>query len=112
MKMDELEQIRQRRMQQFQQQMMQRQEMQQEMQIQQALNEIDKIIQKLLTEKARERLTNLNLINPELVQRLKIYLAQMHVAGKLKQVDDKQLKDILIKLQGQKREFSIKRIEK
>lgn len=110
--MDELEQIRQRRMQELQQQMMQQPEIQQQAQIQEALKEIDKIIQKLLTEKAQERLTNLNLVKPELVQRLKIYLAQMYAAGKLKQMDDAQLKGILLKLQGQKREFKIKRIEK
>jgi len=110
--MDELEQIRQRKMQQLQQQMSQQQDMQEQAQMQQALKEIDKIIQKLLTEKAQERLANLKLIKPELVQRLKIYLAQMYAAGKLKQMDDKQLKGILIKLQGQKREFNIKRIEK
>ncbi|MBN2518462.1 MAG: hypothetical protein JXB14_06440 [Candidatus Altiarchaeota archaeon] len=110
--MDELEQIRQRRMQQLQQQMMQQQSMQQQMQLQQALKEIDSIIQKLLTEKAQERLSNLNLIKPELVQKLKIYLAQLYASGQVKQMDDAQLKNILMKLQGQNREFSIKRIEK
>lgn len=108
--MDEPEAIRQKKLMQLQQQYVAQQEMQKQAQVQQVLKEIDRIIQRLLTEKAQERLANLGLIEPELVQKLKIYLAQLYAAGQVKQIDDEHLKQILIKLRGQKKDFNIKRV--
>jgi programmed cell death protein 5 len=108
--MDELEAIKQRKLMQLQQQYAARQEMQNQLQVQQVLKEIDKIIQKLLTEEAQGRLANLKLIKPELVQKLKIYLAQLYAAGQVTQIDDEHLRQILLKLQGQKKDFTIKRV--
>jgi len=108
--MDGLEAIRARKLQQLQQQQMQR-EMQQNQQIQQALKQIDTIVRQSLTPKAQDRLANLKLVDPELVQKLKIYLAQMYAAGQVKdQMTDEQLKSILLKLKSSKRESTIKRL--
>jgi len=109
--MDELEAIRARKLQQLQQQAAQ-QEMQKEQQIQQALRQIDALVSKFLTPQALDRLSNLSLVDPELVQKLKIYLAQLYASGQLKTMDDDQLKQILIKLKSTQREFTIKRLEK
>jgi len=107
--MDELEQIRQRKLMELQQQSQNQQAAEQQAQMQQALAQIDMIIKKLLTPDAQNRLANLTLVKPEMVQKLKIYLAQLYASGQVKRIDDNQLKQILVKLQGQKRETIIKR---
>jgi len=108
--MDELEALRARKLQQLQQQQAQ-QEMQKEQQVQGALRQIDAIVRQFLAPEAQDRLANLRLVDPELVQKLKIYLAQMHAAGQVKQqMTDEQLKSILLKLKSSKRESTIKRL--
>lgn len=60
------------------------------------LAEIEEIIRKILTKEARERLARLNLVKPELVTQIKVYLAQLYKAGRIKEViTDEKLKDIL-----------------
>ncbi|MEM0480691.1 MAG: DNA-binding protein [Candidatus Aenigmatarchaeota archaeon] len=62
----------------------------------QADKEVEEIIRKILTKEARERLARLNLVKPELVTQLKLYLAQLYKAGRIKEViTDEKLKDIL-----------------
>jgi programmed cell death protein 5 len=108
--MDELEAIRARKLQQLQQQSMQ-QEQQKQLQIQEALRQIDALVRRFLTPEAQDRLTNLKMVDPELVQKLKIYLAQMYASGKIKKMDDGQLKELLMKLRDAgKRDINIKRI--
>jgi len=110
--MDELEEIKRRRLQQLQAQAAQQQgaqQMAQQAELQKALRQIDSIVKRLLTQEAQDRLANLRLVKPELVQKLKIYLAQLFVSGQVRQIDDAQLKGILEKLQGTKRERKIKR---
>jgi len=106
--MDDIEALKRQKLQQLQQQQEQQQEQRQK--IQQVMQQIDAIIRRLLTAEARQRLENLTLIKPELVQKLKVYLAQLYVSGQAKQIDDQQLKQILQKLQGQKKEMKITRI--
>lgn len=107
-RMDELEAIKAKKLQQLQQQHAQQEQQQQ--QIQEAMRQIDGLVARFLTPQAQDRLANLRLVDPELVQKLKIYLAQMYAAGQIKQMDDSQLKEILLKLKSTKRETSIKRI--
>jgi len=111
--MDELEEIKRRKLQQLQAQAAQQQDAQQmaqQAELQKALRQIDMIVKRLLTQEAQDRLANLRLVKPELVQKLKMYLAQLYVSGQVKQIDDAQLKDILTRLQQTKRESTIKRI--
>ena len=113
--MDELEAIRARKLQQMQQQQamqMQQQEMQKHAQMQEALRQIDLIVSRFLTPQAQDRLMNLKLVDPELVQKLKIYLAQMYAGGQIKQMDDAQLKAILQKLKSSQKEVTITRLSK
>jgi programmed cell death protein 5 len=113
--MDELEAIRARKLQQLQQMQQQQtaqQEMQKQQQMQEALRQIDSIVSRLLTPKAQDRLANLKMVDPELVQKLKIYLAQMYAAGQLKSMDDDQLKAILMKLKATQKDITIKRLGK
>jgi programmed cell death protein 5 len=106
--MDELEEIKRRKLQQMQQ--AQQQKAAQDAQVSDAMKQIDVIIQRLLTPDAVSRLQNLGLVNPELVQKLKIYLAQLSMNGRATKIDDAQLKDILTKIQGSQREITIKRV--
>jgi programmed cell death protein 5 len=108
--MDELEAIRARKLQQLQQQAMQ-QEQQKQLQIQEVLKQIDALVHRFLTPEAQDRLSNLKMVDPELVQKLKIYLAQMAASGKMKRMDDAQLKGILVKLRDAgKKDITIKRL--
>lgn len=107
--MDELEAIKARKLQQLQQQQMQ-QETQKQLQVQEVMRQIDGLVSKFLTPKAQDRLANLKLVDPELVQKLKIYLAQTYASGRIKQMDDAQLRDILLKLKSSKKETTIKRL--
>lgn len=76
------------------------------------MRQIDFLIGKLLTPEAQARLSNLKMVDPELVQKLKIYLAQMYSAGQIKQMDDAQLKGLLMKLKGAKKDITITRLGK
>ena len=108
--MDELEAIRARKLQQLQQQS--QQETQKQLQMQEAMRQIDYLLGKILTPEAQGRLANLKMVDPELVQKLKIYLAQMYSAGQIKQMDDAQLKGLLMKLKGLKKDITITRLGK
>lgn len=76
------------------------------------MRQIDGLVRKLLTPQAQDRLMNLSIVDPELVQKLKIYLAQMYASGQVKQLDDGQLKEILMKLKSSQKEITIKRMSK
>jgi programmed cell death protein 5 len=69
------------------------------------------LLRQILTPKARQRLTNLNMIKPEFTQQLELQLIQLAQAGKVPiPISDAQLKQILIQLQSRKRETKIRRI--
>ncbi len=69
------------------------------------------LLRQILTPKARQRLTNLNMIKPEFTQQLELQLIQLAQTGKLHvPISDAQLKQILIQLQSRKRETTIRRI--
>ena len=64
----------------------------------------------LLTPEARARLANIRLTKPEFVDQIEIQLIQLAQAGRVQsQITDDQLKELLKKLIGQKREINIKR---
>ena len=65
-------------------------------------------LRQILTDEARSRLTNLKMVKPEFADQLEIQLIQLAQSGKIAvPITDVQLKDILIKLQGKKRESKI-----
>jgi len=110
--MDELEAIRARKLQQLRAQQETQREMQKQLQVEQALRQVDILVRKLLTPQAQDRLMNISLVDPELVQKLKIYLAQLYAAGQVKQMDDGQLKEILLKLKSGQKDITITRLSK
>jgi len=105
---DEIEELRRRRMLELQQRLSQEQ---QRIQVQQQI-EMQKqaILRRILTPEARRRLNNLKMVKPEFTNQIEIQLIQLVQAGKVQTpITDKQLKEILIRLQAQRRDIKITR---
>lgn len=78
-------------------------------QAKQAEETLKTAMSQILDRKARERLSNLKLVKPEVAMQLEIYLAQLFQSGQLKErITDEQLVMILRKL-TERRETKIKR---
>ncbi|MEM4917841.1 MAG: DNA-binding protein [Thermofilaceae archaeon] len=66
-------------------------------------------LRRILTPKARERLTNLRMVRPELVEQLEIQLIQLAQMGRIPlPVTDDLLKELLARITEQKKEIRIK----
>ena len=117
--MSDLDEIRQKRMAELQaqqaaaqQQAQQQQAAQMQQQQAQAQFEAQKkqILGQILTSEARNRLANLKLTKPELVNNIELQLIQSAQAGSLRgKVTDEQIKVLLRQIAGQKREIKITR---
>ncbi len=69
----------------------------------------DKIMRKILSKGARERLGNIRVANPQLALQVEMYLMQLHQAGQIrKRITEDQLKQILNAI-TKKKDTSIKR---
>lgn len=69
------------------------------------------LLRQILSPEARQRLTNLKMIKPEFIEQLELQLIQLAQLGKIHiPLSDAQLKQILIQLQGKKREITIRRV--
>lgn len=68
------------------------------------------ILGQIMTPEARQRLANLKLTKPELVNQIELQLIQSAQAGSLRgKITDEQLKVLLRQIAGQKREIKITR---
>lgn len=85
---------------------------QQQAQAQQNLeNQKQALLRRILTPEARSRLTNLNMVKPEFTEQLEIQLIQLAQAGRVKlPITDEQLKELLVRLQSGKRDYTIRRV--
>ena len=72
----------------------------------------DNVMRIALTSEARQRLTNVRMVKPDVAQAIEEYIIQLVSSGRLKRtIDDDQLKEMLTTIQGTgKREFKIRRI--
>ena len=106
---DELENLRRKRLLEYQQQADQDQkETQAEKQIE---AQKQALLRQILTIESRQRLTNLKMIKPEFTEQIELQLIQQAQMGKIPiPLPDDQLKKILIQLQSRKRETKIRRI--
>ena len=110
--MTDIDEIRRKRMQQMQQQAAQQpseaesqEHMRREMETQKK-----QAMMQLLTPEARARLANIILTKPEFVDQIELQLIQLAQAGRVQsKISDDQLKELLRKLIGQKREIKISR---
>ncbi|HPX77426.1 MAG TPA: DNA-binding protein [Methanobacterium sp.] len=112
--MSDIEEIRRKRMEQLQQQAAQQAAQQQGDLAEQERKRRELEAQKrqvmiqILTPEARSRLANIRLTKPEFVDQIELQLIQLAQMGRIKsKIDDEQLKVLLKKLTGQKREMKI-----
>jgi programmed cell death protein 5 len=106
---EELEELRKRKLMGLQQRLTQEQ---QKIQMQQQI-EMQKqaVLRKILTAKARQRLTNLKMVKPDFAAQLELQLIQLAQQGRVNiPITDEQLKDILIRLQPRRRDIKIRRV--
>ena len=110
--MTDIDEIRRKRMQQLQQQAQQQSsdaESQEQMR-REVESQKKQAMMQLLTPEARARLTNIRLTKPEFVDQIELQLIQLAQMGKVQsKITDDQLKELLRKLAGQKREINITR---
>ena len=71
----------------------------------------EKILKQVLTPEARMRLNNIKMVKPELSEMVEQYLIGMATQSKIPgQINDEQLKQILLSTQQPKRDFKINRV--
>tara|TARA_B100000470_G_C19409551_1_gene223616 strand:- start:50 stop:346 length:297 start_codon:yes stop_codon:yes gene_type:complete len=71
----------------------------------------EQILKQILTSEARMRLNNIKMVKPELSDLVEQYLIGMATQGKMPgQINDEQLKQILLSIQQPKRDFKFNRI--
>lgn len=106
---EELEELRKRRMLELQQKMAQER---QQAQAQERL-ELQKqaLLRRILTPEARQRLANLKMVRAEFASQIELQLIQIAQQGRIElPIDDDRLKEILMRLQGNRREMRIRRV--
>jgi len=108
--MSDIEELRRKRMQQLQQQAAQQSseaESQERMRRELEAQKKQAMMQ-ILTPEARSRLANIRLTRPEFVDQIELQLIQLAQMGRVKaKITDEQLKELLKKLAGQKRDINI-----
>lgn len=106
---DDLEALRKKRLLELQQQMTKEQ---QQINVQQQVeSQKQALLRRILTTDARQRLTNLKMVKKEFAEQLEIQLIQLAQQGKMNlPISDKQLKEILIRLQSRRRDIKIRRV--
>ena len=71
----------------------------------------EQILKQILSPEARLRLNNIKMVKPELSEMVEQYLIGMATQGKIPgQINDNQLKQILLSAQQPKRDFKINRV--
>jgi programmed cell death protein 5 len=106
---EKIEEIREKKLRELQQQSAQSQQAtKQKEQIEQ---QKQILLKKILTPKARQRLINLKMVKPEFISQLELQIIQLVQMGRLPiPLKDEDMKQMLIKLQSQKREPKIRRV--
>jgi programmed cell death protein 5 len=107
--MDELEEIRKRKLAQLQNQ--QQESLQEQQQMQAQLEQLETVVKQFFTKEALERYGNLKAAHQEKAIQLLVVLGQAVQQGQIKEkITDEKLKEILKQLQPEKKEFKIKRV--
>jgi programmed cell death protein 5 len=68
------------------------------------------VLKQILTQEARQRLTNIRMVKPEFAEQVEMQLIQLAQTGRIKlPISDEQLRGALEKLQSQRKEIRIRR---
>jgi programmed cell death protein 5 len=87
---------------------MQYQNQSEQFQQEQLMEAVKKITSQIMDNKAKERLSNLKLVKPDLAFQLEVYLAQLYETGQIKgKITEEQVITILKKMQS--KDFKITR---
>jgi len=111
---DELEQLRQKKLAEFQQNAATKQNQEAAQEAQRRDFEAKKLMlmRQILVPEARQRIENIRMVKPDFAERVELTLIQMFQGGQLKgatPLTDPQLKQILQRMQGTKPDFRIHR---
>lgn len=104
---DELEAIKNRKVEELQNAM--NMQVQQQAEIQQQIQALETLVKPKLTKKALERYGNLKTAHPEKAVYLLTILGQSIQTQNIQQIDDAQLKDLLKRMEPKKHDFKITR---
>ena len=106
--MDDLEEIKKRKLEALQNQ---QEAQQQEQQLAQQLEQLEAIVKPHLTKDAIQRWGNVKAAHPEKAVQVLVFLGQAIQKGEIKEtINDEQLKELLKRLTPEKKEIKIKRV--
>ncbi len=110
--MDDLEEIKKRKLAELQKQQEQAiQQQSQEQQLQSQLEQLEAVVKQFLSKEALQRYGNLKAAHQEKAVQLLVILGQAIQQGQIKEkITDEKLKNLLKQLQPEKKEFKIKRV--
>ena len=109
--MDELEELRKRKLHELRKKQLEdmQQQTQEQQQLQQQIQQLEIMVKQALTKEALERYSNLKTAFPDRAVQLLVILAQAMQSGQITKIDDNTLKELLRRLTPEKKEFKIKR---
>lgn len=111
--MDELDELKKRRLMELQKQQEDalRQQAQEDQQMQAQVDQLEAAVRQFLSKEALQRYGNLKAAHPEKAIQLLVILGQAIQQGQIKEkISDEQLKNLLARLQPEKKEFKIRKI--
>ncbi|EQD31393.1 MAG: DNA-binding protein [Thermoplasmataceae archaeon] len=112
---NELDELRRRKMEEIQRSNAERQMSEEQQKAQEAERAArrQQVLRQILDPEARERLSNVRLVKPELAENVESQLIQLHGMGRINRViTDSEIRDILSKMTETKRETRIERRNK
>ncbi len=78
--------------------------------IRQAEAQKQAVLRTILTVEARQRINNIKMVRKEFAEQLELQLIQLAQTGRIKlPLDDEQLKEVLKRMQGQRKDIKIRR---
>jgi len=103
-----LEELKRRKLEELQR--AQQSQVQEEAQIKEQIEQLEAVVKQTFTKQALQRYGNLKTAHPDKAVQLLVILGQAIQQGKISQIDDAQLRQILMKLAPEKKEFKIRKI--
>lgn len=104
----ELEQLRQKRMQELQHQS--QQEQQSQIQLAEQLEQLEGIVKQRMTRDALLRYGNIRAAHPEKALQILAVMGEVMQSGRVQEITDEMVKQVLQKLLPQKKDFNLRRV--